>query len=44
MNKELKEIITSKTMQNNIVYYTCIYYFPIPTTIFLISKKLLCRK
>jgi len=44
MNKELKQIITSKYVINNAIYYSCLYYFPIPTTIFLISKKVLCRK
>lgn len=39
MNRELKQILLSKYVRNNIIYYGCLFYFPVPTTIYTIVRK-----
>lgn len=41
MNRELKQIILSKTIRNNIIYYVSLWYLPVPTTIYTLIKKII---
>lgn len=39
MNRELRQILLSKYVRNNIIYYSCLYCFPVPTTIYTVIRK-----
>ncbi len=44
MNRELKEIIFNKNTIKNIIYYSSLYFFPVQTSIYSMTKKIIYRK
>lgn len=35
----IKQLLTNRKVINSIVYYSCLYLYPIPTNIYTLVKK-----